>query len=48
VISVGVAHSISTLFYAFEVVGTAGTTGFTPAMIFTEIDELLKPAKFLA
>jgi hypothetical protein len=38
VISVGVVHSISTLFYTFEVVGAAGTTGFTPAMIFAEID----------
>ena len=46
--SVGVIHSISILPYAFEVVGTAGTTGITPAMILTENARYPSPAKLRA
>ncbi len=46
--SVGVIHSIRIFSKAFEVVGTAGTTGLTPAMIVIKFDAILKPAKFLA
>jgi hypothetical protein len=45
VMSVGVIHSISILPYAFEVVGTAGTTGIFPAMIASENAKFMKPTE---